>query len=129
MMGQLEAVFLGNFFLQIFDVVVDEFNNAAALRADQMIVVIMPGIGQFVARLPVLKIVRRRQTAFGQEFHGAVNRGLADFGVHHAGPLQQLFDLEMPAGFEKNFGDHIALPRLFEAVARNVLFENDLRLG
>jgi hypothetical protein len=118
-----EAGFLGDFVLQAFDVRVEKLDDGVALGADEVVVMLARCIGTLVARLAIEKMPRGSQTTGSQQLHGAVDGRLADFRVDAPRPLQDLFDGKMAGRAEENVGDDLALPRCFQAVAQQVLFE------
>jgi hypothetical protein len=79
-MGDLKTVTLGNAILKGFKCWVLEFNNLSAIETDQVIMV-APFRSGFISGLSVSKFSLGGQTETCEEPQGAVNGGIADFGI------------------------------------------------
>ena len=77
---QFEAMLLRELLLQGFDFVVLEFNDAAAVQADQMIVMLVL-VGDFITRDPVTKMSFVGQAALLEQLERAVHRGVPDLWI------------------------------------------------
>jgi len=69
------------------------------------------------------------QSALGQQLESAVDGGVADAGIFFLNEAVKFVGREMVARFEKRAQDGVALRRLFEADALEVLVENLLGLA
>src|ERR1700737_511821 len=69
-----KAVLARHQFLERFDSIVLEFDDSAALGADQVIVMMAPE-RSLIARLAVAKVAGVSQAAFAQQLHRPVYRG------------------------------------------------------
>lgn len=101
-MRRLEIEFARNFILFVFDDFTVKLNQRAALRANQMIVMLVV-VTVFVARIAISKSFLSREATFGQELERAVNGGEADRGVFGFDEVIQIFGAGMTFRAQKNF--------------------------
>lgn len=102
MMRRLEIEFARNFILFVFDDFAVKLNQRAALRANQMIVMLMI-VTVFVARVAIGKSFLSREAAFRQELERPVNCRKADRRVFGFDEVIQIFGTGMTFGAQKNF--------------------------
>lgn len=101
-MRRLEVEFARDFVLFVFDNFAVKLNQGAALRANQMIVMLVI-VTVFVARVAIGKSFLSRQTAFRQELERAINSGESDRGVFGFDKVVQIFGAGMSFGTQKDF--------------------------
>jgi hypothetical protein len=109
MVGYFETMLLGNLVLHNLDMLVDEFSYAAALAADQMIMV-FDLVGRFKAGKTVLEIPGMGQVRFGQEFKGPVDRGVPYFRHPLFDQMIKLLGADMLPLGQKGLDDLLSLP-------------------
>lgn len=122
MADQVEAEGTGDPLLLTLDVVILEFEDKAALDADQVVVVLCV-TGGLVHRLPLAEATMGREAALGQELEGPVDRRVADPGALLAGQREELLDADMTVSGEELLGDQIALPRRLQLILREIRME------
>ena len=82
MVGDDEAVGLGDAILQSLDLGVDEFDDAPARRADEVIVVlVLVAADVLVARVAVAELADLGEATRRQQLHGPIDRGLTNLRV------------------------------------------------
>ena len=120
MMLQPESVRLGDRVLPLFQALVEELNDLAAIHADNVIVVLIVALGRFVEHLPVSEAMGIGETALRKELHGSIHGGQAHLRILLADLLEKVLDGEMSAGLEKDLSDQLALPGELEPVFGDV---------
>jgi hypothetical protein len=105
----VETVACGNFALEIFDVIVPEFRNCAAVVADH-VVVMLPFCHTLVAGHAVAELDLAGNSRFDEQFQGATNCGVADFRVFGPDLPAQFIDAHMPVGRKKGLEYNLPLP-------------------
>src|SRR6516162_9378530 len=88
--------FIGNNFLQSFDLLVTEFDHATGLQVDQMVVVSARHF--LVAGAPMAEIVSRQNTGLFKQPHGPIDRGDADVWIDRSGSTVDLLDVGVIGG-------------------------------
>jgi len=83
----------------------------------------------FIAGNAIMKGDLTCQSAFGQEFQGAVDGGVTDAGVFLLDEAVKFIGGKMIARLEKGAQDRVALGRLLQADALQVAMENILGLA
>ena len=108
MVGDNEAMSLGNLLLQGFDLVVLELDNPATVPADKMIVVRSPQ-GRFVARKSVSGVHHRRQTGFPEKFDRPIDSGRPDPRIRLSDHARNFLGAVVTLRPEKEFSDDAPL--------------------
>lgn len=104
----------GDPFLLGLDLVVLEFDDFAALQADQVVMVMVSDV--FEPGLPPAKLALVRKPSLGQELERPVDGGIADLVVQlfHLSP--EVFAGEVLVLAKKLLDDHVPLARGLETV-------------
>ena len=118
----LKPVLPGDFFLKFLNTGIFELKNGAALTADQMIVMLLVG-GRLVTGLTITEMALLGDTAFGKEFQGSINGGIADIGMITTDLEIELLSGEVGPGPQKGIENNLPLPRRFEALPREEIPE------
>jgi hypothetical protein len=105
-----EIIFFCNILLERFNAFILELDNGTALRADEMIVVVIPAL-ILKARKTIVKSALFSETCRSQELQRPVHRCVPDSGMLFLHPSMQFFDAHVPSGFHKYRQDDIALTR------------------
>src|ERR1700689_1239487 len=92
--------------LEAFDLVVFEFENQAALDANEMVVVIADDL---VARLAIADLALDREAAIDEQLERAIPRGLAGLRLTLAHLAEQLVDRDVIARAQELLDDRLAL--------------------
>jgi hypothetical protein len=110
--------------LKVFYLFVDDFDEAAAVRADKVIVVAVP-VQVLVPGGAVLEPDFAAEPALAQQFERPVYRGVSHGGIFllHRGP--QFFDGKMPFYPEENVQNPQAGLAVPESFAAEEFFEDD----
>jgi hypothetical protein len=80
-MENLETVTLGDAILKCFEGFVPEFDNLAALEADQVIMVAL-SLNRFILSLSIRPFPLGGQAQTGEKLQGSIDRRIADLGIH-----------------------------------------------
>src|SRR6266567_3134800 len=120
MIHELETQFLRNAPLELFDVLVDEFDDAAGRYVDQMIVVLAD---LFITRTPVTKIVTLENAGIFEQLDRAIDRRNRYMRVHRDGAPVQFLGIRMVIGFGDDTRDDAALLRHPQALHHAGLFD------
>jgi hypothetical protein len=115
-----EPVRLGKFVLEPFDTVVLHLDESAALKTDQMIVMI-PADLRFVSRLGPSDLDLFGDAAFAHQLKVAVNGGEADLGITLFEKRMEIFRRDVFIGRKKGLDDDLALPRDAEPLGPDVV--------
>ena len=107
-----EVITGGYLFLGSFDHLALEFDDRTTLQAHEVIVMLML---QFVPNDAIIKMSLFGKTRLDEEFHGAVDRRVANAGMVHANLLIDLLARRVPLGLQKHVENCIPLPRTLEA--------------
>lgn len=118
-----EAVATRDLFLDALDGVFFELFDAAAVNADEVVVVFV-FVGDLVARDAVTEAPLGGDAALRQELERAVHRCIADARVDSAHLRQQLFDGRMCGGLKEGLDDEPALLGRAQALLHHVGFEH-----
>jgi hypothetical protein len=105
-----------DFLLQLVHFARKKFHRTAALGADH-VVMAAPVVLVLVAGDAVVEGDFAGQSALGQQFERAVDRGVADAGVFFLHQAVQFVGGEMVAGFQKGAQNGVALRGLLQADA------------
>src|SRR5258706_4073676 len=108
MIHEFETQFLGNAPLEFFNVLVDEFDDAAGRYIDQMIMVLAD---LFVTRTSVAKIVSLEDAGIFEQLDRAVDRRNRNMRIHGDGAPVPLLGIRMCIGFGDDTRDDAALLR------------------
>jgi hypothetical protein len=117
-MGDLKTVTLGNAILKGFKCWVLEFNNLSAIETDQVIMV-APFRSGFKSGLSVSEFSLGGQTETSEEPQGAVNGGIADFGIGFCDLGINLGKALMPGRIQKDIEDLFPLSGRLQSFFRN----------
>jgi hypothetical protein len=79
-MENLEMVASGNAFLKCFEGFILEFDNLAALEADQVIMVALP-LNGFILCLSICKFPLGGKPQTGEKLEGSIDCRIANFGI------------------------------------------------
>src|SRR5579872_2139097 len=121
MIDQLVAEARRDFALQLFDRLVAELDDLAALQVDQVIV--MLGRRLFVACAAIAEIVALEDTGLLEQAHGAVDGGNRDLRIDRSGALMDRFDVRMIGGFRQHARDDATLLGHLETLVDAQLFD------
>jgi hypothetical protein len=88
-----------------------------------------PVVLVLVARNSVVEGNLAGESALGQQLEGAVYGGVADAGIFFLDQAVQFIDGQVVAGFKERAQDGVALRRLLQADALEMLVENPLRFA
>jgi len=129
-MKNLEMVTLGNAILKCFEGFILEFDNPAALEADQMIMVAL-ALGRFILGLSIRPFPLGGQTQTGEKLQGSIDRRIANLGIHLGHLGIDLTQVLMSRGVEKDPENLFPLFGRFQALSRSsrleqILFEGRL---
>jgi len=114
-----EIIFSGYILLKRFDALVLEFEDRAAFRTDQVVVMAVRDL-VLVPGKPVRESSLIGQSRIGQQFQGAVDGGITDARVVFLHPEVQFFRAQVLSGIDKNLQDVITLGRGPEPLTRQV---------
>jgi hypothetical protein len=122
MVQDLEAVTLGDPFLQRFEGVILELNNLSAFKADQMI---MMGFrrNRFIPGLSVIELPLGGQAEAGEKLQGPVYRGIPDLRVFLRDLGMNLREVTVSGGVEKHPENLFPLPGRFQPFFGNFRLE------
>lgn len=114
MIKRFEAIGYANVILHLDDSAVIEFDDLAARRADQVIV--MRAVNRFfILSMALRKAVARNQAAFVQKIKRFINRSARNFRSVIFQPDKKIIGIEMIVPFHNSIQD-------FEALRRNTVF-------
>jgi len=122
------VILLADFLFQLIDFLRKEFHRTTALSADH-VVMAAAIVLVLVAGDAIVKGDFARQPAFGQQFEGTVHGGIADADVLLLYQPMQFVGGKMVASLEEGAEDGVALRRLLQAHAFEVLMEDSLGLA
>ncbi len=123
---QREAVLLGEFILEPFDLVVLELDDLPAIQADQVIVVLVFK-GDFVPAHAVAKVALVGDSALLEELQGSVDRGVANLAVTLANQREKVLDAQMPRRTKKHIRHRATLSGRAQSVFVHVSREFGLQ--
>ena len=106
----------------------EEFHRGAAFGAHH-VVMAAPVVLMLVAGNAVMEGDFAGESAPGQKLQRAVDSGEADAGIFLLDQAVQFIGRKMLASFEKRAQDRVALPRLLQTYAAEMLQENGLCLA
>src|SRR5579875_61031 len=119
--GQRYAQLAGDHLLNLFQALVCEFDDAAAVFADEM--VMMALVDDFIAPLAVIKMALGYQFAFLEQLQGAVDGGVAEMGIDLLDLGIKLLGADVAAQFEEHTRDIVTLRRGFKPMLAQPLME------
>jgi predicted cupin superfamily sugar epimerase len=122
------AVSAANFLLQLLHFAGKKFDGATAFRADHMVMT-APVVLMLVTGNAVVEGDFAGQAALGQQLECAVDGGVADASIFLLDEAMKFVGREVVAGFEKRAQNRVALRRLLQSDAFEVLVENLLGLA
>ncbi len=96
MVDQLESQLLGHAALELFDILIAEFDHAAGRHVDQ--VVVMGFRHLLIARAAVAEIVAFEDAGILEQLDGAVDGGNGNMGVDRRGAAVQVLRIGMVSG-------------------------------
>ena len=106
---QFKAQLFGHPALQLFDILVAEFDHAARGHVDQVVVM---GFRHFlIARAAVAEIMPLQDAGILEQLDGAVDGGDGNMRVDGGGTAVQFLGIGMVGGIRQHPGDHPALVR------------------
>jgi hypothetical protein len=105
-----ELIFFRYVHLELFDALIFEFDDRAAFRADEVVVMAVRGL-VLVPRKPVLESSFVGQSRIGQQLQGAINGGVTDAGVVFFHPNVQFFGTQVLPGIDKDLQNIVTLGR------------------
>ena len=114
----MKIVPLGDFFLGFFDHLALELDDLSALRADEMVVVVMFDL---VPHHTILEVTTLRETGFHQQFHRSIHGGVTDGWVTLVYGLEDFFAGSVALRGEKRLEDRVSLLRVLETTLREEL--------
>lgn len=123
MIDDAKAMFPGHCFLHFFNMGIDEFNNLAAFRADEMIVVAIVSGAAFKTDKAVSEVFSGRQSGPGQQLQGPINGGKADAGNFFLDMTVQFLGADVALFLKKCVGDQPALLRQLQPLGAEIVFE------
>ena len=106
-----EVITVRNLFLGLFDHLALEFDDRTALQAHEMIVVL---VLHFVPNGAIIKLPFFGKTRFHEEFHGAIDRRVANARMVLPNPLIDILARRVPLGLQEGIEDRVPLPRMLE---------------
>ena len=110
-----ELVLFRHLRLEVLDLVIFKLDDQAALLTDEMIVVLIFGMG-FVARRAIPEVPDRGNAALGKQLQGPVDRGVTDLGVLLANPQVQVLGRRVLIGTEEFIENDLALTGRFQTL-------------
>jgi hypothetical protein len=123
-----EAMVRGNLSLELFDAPILEFDDSAAVEADQVIMVLIL-IAGFIARLAVTEMTLLGNAALGKQFQGTMHGGITDPRVFLAQTEIEVLGGEVGSGPQELFENQFPLLGGFQTPAQEVVFELVFCLG
>jgi hypothetical protein len=126
--GRRVVVSAPDFLLQLVHIAGKKFHRTPAFGTDHMVMA-APVVLMLVARDAIVEGDFASQSALGEQFKCAVDGGVADAGVLLLDEAVQFVGGEVVAGFKERAQDGIALRRLLQADALEVLVEDFLGLA
>jgi hypothetical protein len=122
------VVLASDLLLDLFDLGREEFDGAAAVCADHVVmgaaIVLM-----FVARDSIMERQLGCESAFGEEFERAIDRGESDLRIFLLHETVEFICREMITDLEERLEDGVALLGVFEAYALEMRMEDLLRFS
>lgn len=109
-------------FLQAFDVGILKFEDRPTGGADEVIMVILAA-ALFVTRLAIAKVALLGQSTAGEEFEGAMDRGVADPRVLLANLQVELLGREVSPRLQKGIENDLPLPRRLQTLGEEIVPE------
>ena len=92
---QFEAQFFGHAALQLFDILVAEFDHAAGLDIDQMVVMVFRRF--FIAGAAIAEIMALQDAGILEQLDGAIDRGDGDMRIDRGGAAIEFLGIGMVA--------------------------------
>jgi hypothetical protein len=121
------VVSVSNLLLETIDLGREKFYRTATPGADHVMVAAAVVL-VLVAGNSIMKSDFAGQTAFRQQFQGAVNCGETDAGIFLLHQSVQFVSREVLSGFEESSQDSVALRSMFQADPLQMPMQNLLRL-
>src|SRR6516164_1061030 len=118
-----ETVPAGYHLLKRLDPIVFEFDDRAALSANEMVMMMAPD-GGLVARLPIAEVSRLRQAALAEQLHGPLHRGERHLGILLANLRHHILDGKVAPRGKEGVDDQAALASMFESTLAHVPAQN-----
>ena len=115
-------------FFEFLDFVGKEFDRAAAISADH-VVVAAAIVLVLVTRDAVVEGDFAGEVALGQQLQGAVDGGVTDPGIFLFNEAMELVRGEMLTGLQECLQDRVALGGVLQANTLEVLVQNTLRFA
>jgi hypothetical protein len=112
----IETMFPGNFVLKLFDAFIFKFNNLAAGKTDQVIMMFIMVAG-FVASLAIPEMTLFRDAAFGKKLQSAMDGRITDVRVSAAQAQVQVLRRQVGSGTQELFQNQLSLPGRFQPLA------------
>jgi len=113
MPGEDHAELLSDVMLHPLDRVVFEFNDFAAVLADEMVMMVLAR--NFKTGLIFVEVALSQQLALLEQFEGSINRRVADVRIYLLDLSVEFFRTHMSAEFKKDPSDIVARRRRFKA--------------
>ena len=107
-MEGLETVTLGNAILKCFKSVILEFDNLAALEADQVIMVVLP-LNRLVLSFSIRKFPLSGQAKTGEKLERSIDCRIANFRIDLGHLGIDLSQVPMARGLEEDFKNFFPL--------------------
>jgi len=126
--GGAVVVAAADVFFEFPDFVGKEFDRAAAIGADH-VVVAAAIVLVLVARDAVVEGDFAGKVALGEQLQGAIDGGVADPGIFLFNQAMELVGGEVLAGLEEGLQDRIALGGVLQANTLQVLVQDALRFA
>jgi hypothetical protein len=117
-MENLETVSLGNAILKPFEGFILEFDNLAALEADQVIVVAL-SLSGFILCLSIRKFPLSGEAQTGEKLESSIDRRIANFGIDLGHLGIDLTQILMSRGVEEDVENLFPLFGRLQAFSRN----------
>ena len=111
----IKVVPLGDFFLGFFDHLALELNDLSALRADEVVVVVMFDL---VPHHAILEVTTLREPGFHQQFHRSIHGGVTDGWVTLVHRLKDFLAGGVALRGQKRLEDRVSLLRVLETTLR-----------
>jgi hypothetical protein len=122
------VIFAADLLLELANFLREKFDRAAAIRANH-VVMAAAIVLVLVTGNAVVKGDFAGQATLCQQFQGAVDRGVADAGIFFLDEAVEFVGGKMIAGFQERAQDRVALLRLLEADALQMLVKYFLGLA
>jgi hypothetical protein len=126
--GGAVVVAAADVFFEFPDFVGKEFDRAAAIGADH-VVVAAAIVLVLITRDAVVEGDFTGEVALGEQLQGAVDGGVADPGIFLFHETMELVRGEVLTGLQKRLQDRVALGRVLQADTLEVLVQDTLRFA